>query len=386
MKEVLLIITGSVAAFKSLELIRLLKKDGYNVKVILTKGGGSFVTPLSASSLSKNEVFMEDSYKMEHISLSRTCDLIVVCPASASFINKLSAGIGGELALDVMLAKKQETQVLLCPAMNCEMWKNETVQKSIKCLEERNFIVINPQSGMLLCEEEGEGKLAPIEQIKQEIDDFFAYQNSFKGLKFLITNGGTIERIDDVRFISNFSSGLQGALITKEILKRGGEVFLVEARVNHNITLTSKNLHLIKVESAKEMLKEVQNIIQNHTLDGFFAVAAVSDFCVKKKTAGKIKKDTIPTLELEYNPDILEFVGNLTQNRPKKIIGFAVEEEENLITNGTKKLIKKNCDVIFANKMCFENSKTNGYILTKDSPMAFEGSKQELAKLLINYL
>lgn len=382
MKEILIIITGSVSAFKSLELIRMLKKEGHNINVILSKGGEDFVTPLSASALSGNDVLIEDSYNMEHISLSRKCDLILICPASASFINKLAYGFGGELALDLMLAKKQETQAMICPAMNVEMWNNEVLQNNLTELEKQDFTIINPQKGRLLCEEEGEGKLASLDFIFGEVKDFFSYQNSLKGLKFVITSGGTVEKIDNARFISNFSSGLQGALIAKELANRGAEVFVIEAKASHDIRLVNKNIKLIKVLSAKEMLDEVKQVLLNNKIEGFFAVAAVADFAVKNYFNGKIKKDKMPTLELEYNPDILSYVGNLKENRPNKVIGFAAEEE-NLIENGLGKLNKKNCDFIFANHMCFESLNTTGYLISSSKQESFKGSKKELASFLL---
>ena len=384
MKEVLLIITGSISAFKALELTRMLKKEGINVRIVLSNGGEMFVTPLSASALSGNEVIAKDTYKMEHISLSRNADLIVICPASASFINKLSYGIGGELALDIMLAKRSSTPVLICPAMNVAMWQNEAVQESLSKLKERDFMIMEPSSGVLLCEEEGVGKLAPIEEIRDEILGFFAIQNSLCGLKFLITNGGTVERIDDVRYISNFSSGLQGALIAREILKRGGEVFLVEAKTSYNLNLQGARLNIIKVQSALEMLEATLSVLEANKIEGFFAVAAVADFSVKNRVKGKLKKDKTPKIELEKNPDILETVGNLKKMRPKKVIGFAAEEEENLIQNGKKKLEKKNCDFVFANTMCFEIANTKGVLIGKKEQIPFFGSKKELARKLVS--
>jgi phosphopantothenoylcysteine decarboxylase/phosphopantothenate--cysteine ligase len=383
MKEVLLIITGSVSAFKSLELIRLLKKDGINVRVVLTKGGMDFITPLSASALSGNEVITADTYKMEHITLSRNADLIVVCPASASFINKLSSGVGGEIALDLILAKQNATRVMLFPAMNPSMWLNQSTKESIKTLERRDFIVINPAKGKALCDEEGEGKLPEIGAIHQEIIDFLVYKESLKGKKFLITNGATVERIDDARFVSNFSSGLQGALIAKEILKRGGEVFVVEGKTSYDFNLEGKLLHKIKVEPAIEMLDEVLKVVHSEKIEGFFAVSAVADFRVKNKVKGKLKKDEIQTLELEKNPDILKEVATLKSNRPKIVVGFSAEEEKNLLANGKNKLHNKNCDFLFTNSMCFGVESTTGYLLSENLQDRFSGLKLELAKLLI---
>jgi phosphopantothenoylcysteine decarboxylase/phosphopantothenate--cysteine ligase len=384
MKDVLLIITGSVSAFKSLELTRLLMKSGMNIKIVLSDGGEMFVTPLSASALSGNEVITKDTYKMEHIFLSRNADLILVCPASASFINKIACGIGGELALDIMLAKRSSTPVLICPAMNVAMWQNEAVVESIAKLKSRGFEFLEPTSGKLLCAEEGFGKLPSVQEIAEKVFGFFAHKKSLEGLKFVITNGGTIEKIDDVRYISNFSSGLQGALITKEILERGGEVLLIEGKTSYPFKLQYEKLSIVKVNSAIEMLEATLSAFENKKIDGFFAVAAVADFRVKNAVKGKIKKDTTPVLELEKNPDILEKIGNLRKNRPRKVIGFAAEEEQNLIKNGTLKLKKKNCDFIVANSLCFEMEETRGFIIEKEKTLPFSCKKSDLAKMLIN--
>lgn len=386
MKDILIIITGSVAAFKTLELIRLFVKNGDKVKVVLSGGAENFITPLSVSALSGSEVITKDTYKMEHISLSRKADLIIVCPASASFINKLALGIGGEISLDIFLAKKKETKVLIAPAMNVQMWENEVVKSNIVRLSEMGYKILSPIAGELLCKEEGVGKLANIEDIFNESYKIILKNNSLAGKKFLITNGGTVEKIDDVRFISNFSSGLQGALIAQELLERGGEVYMVEGSVSYNITLPGVNLFKFKILSALDMHKQVFDLIKNHKFEAFFAVAAVCDFRVKNRVIGKVSKENMFDIELIKNPDILYDVANLQINKPLKIVGFAAEEAINIEVNGEKKFKNKSCDVLFANEMCFEMKETKGIIFTSSNKETFYGSKQLFACKLVDLI
>lgn len=389
MKQILLVITGSIAAFKALELARILIRAGFRVKAVLSRGGQEFLTPISVSALTEQQVLLEDSHKMEHITASRNADLIILCPASASFLNKLASGIGGELALDVFLAKKVEVPVLIAPAMNVEMWKNKHTQNAVKNLSSLGYNFISPQNGELLCKEEGAGKLADIHEIFNEALQMIEFSSRLKGKKFLITNGATVEKIDEVRFISNFSSGLQGAVIAKQLLQMGATVFLVEGRVSYDVTLPSLNLHKTSVLSAKEMLASVMKIVEGNKIEGFFAVAAVSDFYVENAVKGKVKKDKMFELKLAKNPDILATIGALGKTRPKKVIGFAAEEAKNLLKNGEAKLKAKNCDAIFANNLCFESTMTEGYILLSKAPKkptAFKGGKQELAKKLIELI
>lgn len=387
MKSVLLIITGSVAAFKAYELIRMFVKSGIKVIPVLSRGGEAFLTPLSVSALAGEEVLMEDSYKMEHITSSRKCDAIIVYPASASFLNKLSYGAGGELALDIILAKLPETPLIIAPAMNVQMWKSEITTLSVSKLQRMGAYIINPESGMLLCEEKGEGRLVDTSIIYNEITEILKTRNKLNGKIAIITNGGTIEKIDDVRFISNFSSGLQGAEIAKEMLNMGATVFLVEANSHYDIVLPSQNLHKIKVESAVEMQKAVFDILEKHTIDYFFSTAAVADFRVKNRVSGKIKKDEMFEIVLEKNPDILKEVCNSKGKRPKIIVGFAVEEKANLVINGRKKIIQKGCDILFVNEMCFGSKNTQGTIIANDGKETlFAGTKAKLAKTLISSL
>lgn len=387
MKTILIIITGSVAAFKSLELIRLLRKSGFRIISALSKGGEAFVTPLSVSSLSGEETFTSDTYKMEHIHLSRKADLIIVCPASANFLNKCASGHGGELALDILLAAPKNVPVIFAPAMNTEMWTQSTTQSSIVKLQVDGGFIVMPSSGTLLCNENGEGKLACVKDIHAYALKLLETQIKLKGKKALITNGATIEKIDDARFISNFSSGLQGAFIAKELQKCGAEIFLVEGNTSHNVVLSKKLFHRFKVLSAHEMHQKVIKILESHQVDYFFSVAAVSDYRIRNFRKGKFPKEDLTSIELELNPDILKAVGFLKSFRPGKVIGFAAEEEENLKANGSKKLRNKNCDIVFANSMCFNEVFTKGIILTKEGEIeAFEGSKEKLAQKLIDFL
>jgi phosphopantothenoylcysteine decarboxylase/phosphopantothenate--cysteine ligase len=383
--KILFIITGSIAAFKSLELIRMLRKNlSAEITPVLSSGGELFVTPLSVSALSEKEVLTKDTYKMEHINVSRETDLILICPAGASFLNKIANGVGGDIALDLMLARLPSTPVVVAPAMNVQMWLNDTTKTSVSKLKDQGFYFIEPVSGELLCGENGEGKLEEVNIIYDKVLEYYNNLSKFKGKKVLITLGGTIERIDDVRYISNFSSGTQGAFIIKEFLLKGAEVTAVVGNVNSDVMkgLPSRNLHIIKIESALEMNEVVEVQIENNNFDYFFSVAAVGDFKVKNKTNGKLKKENgVIKIELEVNPDILSNVSS-SPKRPNFIFGFAVEEKQNMMQNGHLKLKKKGCDAIFVNDFHFGEKNTSGFIITKKDSIPFEGSKSELAKKL----
>lgn len=385
MKSILVIITGSVAAFKALELIRMFTNVGFNVKCVLSRGGEEFVTPLSVSALSGNEVITHDTYKMEHITLSRNVDAIIVCPASANFINKLSNGTGGEIALDIMLAKKPQTPVILCPAMNVEMWYNLKTQSSITSLLNQNYYIIDPKSGNLLCGEEGSGKLEDIDIIFEKTTSYLYNFSRLRGKKALVTLGGTIERIDDVRYISNFSSGMQGLLLVNQLAIMGAEVFAVIANVKNNNLRLPEYVKVIRVESGREMHRNVINIIENQEIDYFFSTAAVSDFYVKNKISGKIKKDKGLNLKFDLNPDILKDV-TCHKKRPKFVCGFAVEEKENLLKNGKKKFKEKGVDLLFVNGFNFGDVETEGFVISKNKSQSFAGSKDALARLLCSFL
>jgi len=344
-RKILLIICGGISAYKSLELIRLLKKQGAKVKTILTKSAKEFVTPLSVASLSKEKVYddlfnAENEAEMDHISLSRWADVILVAPATANTISKLSAGSSDDLASTVILASDKD--VFLTPAMNVRMWEHPSTKQNINKLKSYGYKIIGPEVGDMACGEFGEGKMTEPKNIFQIIEVYFSELKKNQKLKALVTAGPTNEYIDPVRFITNKSSGKQGYALAKSLSKRGFQTTLISGPTNLQI---DDNINLIKVETAYEMFKATQ---ENLPADVAIFSAAVADFKVKEKKNKKIKKQEYLNLELEENIDILNYVSKHNSLRPKLVIGFAAETN-NIQENAKKKLIEKNCDWIIAN-------------------------------------
>jgi len=344
-KKILLIICGGVSAYKSLELIRLLKKQGAKVKTILTKSAKEFVTPLSVASLSQEKVYddlfnAENEAEMDHISLSRWADVILVAPATANTISKLSAGSSDDLASTVILASDKD--ILLTPAMNVRMWEHPSTKQNLNKLKSYGYKIIGPEIGDMACGEFGEGKMTEPKDILQEIIMYFKSINKNKKLKALVTAGPTNEYIDPVRFITNKSSGKQGYALAKSLAKKGFQTTLISGPTNLEV---DHNINLIKVETAGQMLKATQ---ENLPADIAIFAAAVADFKIKEANNEKIKKQEHLHLELEKNVDILNYVSKHNSLRPKLVIGFAAETN-NIQENSKKKLIEKNCDWIIAN-------------------------------------
>jgi phosphopantothenoylcysteine decarboxylase/phosphopantothenate--cysteine ligase len=392
-KKILLIITGSVAAYKAMDLIRLLAKKSFDVTCILTKAACEFITPLLASSLSGNKTYnqlfsIDDELEMGHINLSRQVDLIVVAPATADFIAKIANGFADDLASSVVLAANKK--IIIAPAMNEKMWSNKSTQKNVVKAVEAGISMIEPESDILACGEFGIGKMAAPEKICQKICDFFEHQNQLKGKKILITGGATYEPIDPVRFIGNHSSGKQAIEIAKILHEMGADVTLIAGNIREVIFLPQENI--IRVKTAEEMFFEVKKNLPKTNV--FIGCAAVSDFKVKNFSNQKIKKTAEKNLilELEKNPDILEFVGT-SKKRPNLVIGFAAESE-NLQKYAKEKLLKKNCDLIVANDVeagkIFGSDQTKVFLVSKNkSENLGKISKANLAKILaeriINY-
>ena len=344
-KKILLIICGGISAYKSLELIRLLKKQGTQIKTILTKSAKEFVTPLSVASLSQEKVYddlfkAENESEMDHISLSRWADLIVVAPATANTISKLSSGSSDDLASTVILASNKD--IFLTPAMNVRMWEHPSTKENRKKLKSYGYKIIGPEIGDMACGEFGEGKMTQPQEILKEIQNYFNQLNKYKKFKALVTAGPTYEYIDPVRFITNKSSGKQGFALAKSLAKKGFETTLISGPTNLKI---DKNINLIEVETADEMFKATQN---NLPTDVAIFSAAVADFKVKEQKSEKIKKQEYMNLNLEKNVDILNYISNHNSLRPKLVIGFAAETN-NIQKNAKKKLIEKNCDWVIAN-------------------------------------
>ena len=344
-KKILLIICGGIAAYKSLEIIRLLKKNGAILKTILTQSGAEFVTPLSITSLSQSKVYqdlfsIENEVEMDHISLSRWADLILIAPATANTISKLANGSSDDLASTVALASNKK--IFIAPAMNVRMWDHQSTRQNIAKLRTFNYKLIGPEIGDMACGEYGEGKMSEPEKIIDELEIYFKNLKISNKLKAIVTAGPTNEYIDPVRFITNKSSGKQGYEIAKSLSKKGFDTTLISGPTNLEI---DNDISLIKVETAEEMFQATLNSLP---CDVAIFSAAVSDYKIKEASKIKIKKQDKLNLELEKNVDILNYVSNHNSLRPKLVVGFAAETN-NLENYANKKLIEKNCDWIVAN-------------------------------------
>jgi len=350
-KKILFIICGGVSAYKTLETIRLFKKNNAEIKTILTKSAKEFVTSLSVASLSKGKVYddlfnSENEAEMDHISLSRWADLIIVAPATANTISKLSQGSSEDLASTVILASNK--QIFLVPAMNVRMWEHKSTKNNIKKLREYGYRCIGPVVGDMACGEYGEGKMSEPSDIYNNIKNFLSNQINKKNIRALVTAGPTNEYLDPVRFITNKSSGKQGYEIAKSLSRRGFDTTLISGPTNLSI---NDDVKLIKVETAEEMFHATQ---KNLPFDIAILSAAVSDFKINQTKKNKIKKQDKLTINLEKNIDILNFVSNHNSMRPKLVIGFAAETND-LEANAKEKLLNKNCDWIIANDVSQEH-------------------------------
>ena len=358
-KKILLIIGGGISAYKALDLIRMLRKSNVEIKTILTKSGKEFVTPLSIASLTSNKVF-EDIFnannesEIDHISLSRWADLLLVIPTTANMMSKLSYGRAEDLASTVILASNKD--VLLVPAMNVRMWLHKATQKNLKTLLDFGYKFIGPSNGEMACGEYGEGKMSSPRQILSFLKDYFNNRDLIKKKKIsaLVTTGPTREYLDPVRYISNESSGKQGYEIALALKKLGIKTTLIAGPTSLNF---SKDLDVKKVSTAEDMLYSVKKHLP---VDIAVCAAAVSDFKPLKKNKDKIKKNknNFSSIKLEKNKDILDYLGKSNKLKPKYLVGFSAETE-NLIENSIKKLNDKYCDMIIANDVSKKNTGFN---------------------------
>jgi len=344
-KKILYIICGGISAYKSLETIRLFKKNGAQIKTILTNSAKEFITPLSVASLSQGKVYsdifsVENETEMDHIALSRWADVILIAPATANTISKLAQGTTNDLASTVVLASNKE--IYLAPAMNVRMWEHQSTKQNLKKLISYGYKLIGPEIGEMACGEYGEGKMSEPDKISNEINNYFLNLKKNKNLKALVTAGPTNEYIDPVRFITNKSSGKQGYEIAKSLSKRGFDTTLISGPTNLKIP---DDIKLIQVETADEMLFQTQ---KNLPANVAVFSAAVADFKINKKFKKKIKKQDSLNLNFEKNVDILNYVSKHNSMRPDLVIGFAAETD-NIESNAEKKLNNKNCDWIIAN-------------------------------------
>lgn len=367
-RTILLIVGGGIAAYKSAELIRLIRKSGGGVRVILTKAGREFVTPLTLAGLSGEKVYedlfsLTDETEMGHIELSRSADLVVVAPATADLMAKAANGLANDLASTTLLAT--DKRVLMAPAMNVRMWEHPATQRNLATLRADGVTVVGPNAGEMACGEFGPGRMAEPVEILAAIGGMFgtkgipmpapapikeiagparANGNLLAGKHVLITAGPTHEPIDPVRYIANRSSGKQGYALAEAARDQGARVTLISGPVALS---PPAGVMLVRIETAREMNDAVEAALP---ADIAIFAAAVADWRVKSEAGQKLKKDgnAIPPLDLEENPDILARVTRHPTLRPKLVVGFAAETE-NVIAHATAKRARKGCDLIVAN-------------------------------------
>jgi phosphopantothenoylcysteine decarboxylase/phosphopantothenate--cysteine ligase len=346
--KILLIVSGGIAAIKSYDLVRELMKNNCDVTVILTHAAQKFVTITAMSSLTKNTVYtdlfdIELEKNIGHIALSRNVDKVLIAPATADFIAKIANGLCDDLATTTCAAC--DKPIFIAPSMNEKMWDNPANKRNLKFLSDNeNITIIPPEYGLMACGETGIGRMAEIPVLIHSLMDT---KQTLLEKNILITAGATVEQIDPVRFISNFSSGKQGFALASEAVKMGAKVTLIAG--NTNLTVP-QGVTFIKVNTASEMLQRCLDCVDVCDIDIGIFTAAVCDW-KPKYSVHKIKKSVSQTkmiLEFTKNPDILKTIGH-HKKRPKYLIGFAAETE-NLLENAQKKLTEKNCDVIYANQ------------------------------------
>lgn len=385
-KNILLGITGGIAAYKICTLIRDFKKNGANVKVVCTPNSLNFVTKLTMQNLSQNDVFVEEfdikDWKPEHISLADWADVMVIAPATANTISKIATGIADNLLTSIACAFSK--QMFIAPAMNCHMWENPNVQENILKLKTQGVEFIDPESGFLACGYLGKGRLCSLDKILNAVGEYFSFSQILKGKKVVITSGGTIEDIDPVRYISNYSSGKMGFSLAKVAQKMGAEVVLI----------TTKDVQfpfrVVRVKSARDMQNALDNEFE--TSDIVIMAAAVADYRVKNYSEQKMKKtesDTL-TLELVKNPDILK---HLCEKKTHQIVVGFCAESQNLIENAKVKIRKKNCDYLVANDISrhdigFSSDENEVVIFNKNGEsVKFEkASKDVIARKILEYI
>ena len=381
-KNVLVGITGAIAAYKVCELIRLFKKNNANVKVVVTPNALNFVTKTTLESLSQNAVDIEQfnikEYKPEHIALTDEADIFVIAPASANTIAKMALGICDNLLTSTFCAFKKP--VVIAPCMNTNMWENPAVEKNIETLKNRGIKVIEPDTGFLACGTNGKGRLADINLIYDTVKDILLPEQILKGKKVVITAGGTKENIDAVRYIGNYSSGKMGIALADSAYKLGADVVLIST------VDVDKKYKVINVQTAQEMYDKVNEEFKDaYTL---IMAAAVSDYRVKNKSEQKIKKDGNPLIiELVENPDILKEMSKIKRN-DQIVVGFCAESQ-NLMEFAKQKISKKKCDYICANDISkkdigFSSNDNELYIIDKEMNVChFEKADKQIIAMKI---
>ncbi len=389
-KRILLIISGGIAAYKSLELIRALRAAGAHVRCALTAGGRQFVTPLAVAALSGEKVYedlfsLTDEAEMGHIALSRSADLVVVAPASADLLAKMAQGLADDLASTLLLAT--DTDILAAPAMNVRMWTHAATQANVATLEARGVRFVGPDEGEMACGEFGPGRMAEPDAILAAIERYFGVDAPLAGRRALVTSGPTIEPIDPVRFIANRSSGKQGHAIAAACAGLGAEVTLVSGPT---ALPDPAGVRVVHVETAREMLAACEKALP---VDAAICAAAVSDWRPAATRKGKIKKErgtkraAPPTLRLVENPDILARLAAAGNRRPTLVVGFAAETG-NVVAEAQAKRVRKGCDWILANDVSpgtgtFGGARNTVHLITEDGTEHWpEMSKDEVARRL----
>ncbi len=383
-KRIVIGVSGSIAAYKSPDIVRRLQDLGAEIKVILTDGGAKFITELALQSISQNKVHnnlwdKEAELSMGHIELAKWADAILIAPASANTIANISSGKACDLLTSVILAS--DAELLIAPAMNQQMYKSSALQDNLNTIKNRNIEIIDPEYGNQACGDVGQGRLASSSEIAEQVARKFT-NNKLTGKKVLITLGATIEAIDPVRYISNHSSGKMGSALVDACIESGADVTCIYGNISTTLNNRSNN---ISANSAEQMHTNVMQNIKNQ--DVFIACAAVSDYRVKNIAHNKIKKNNLDlTIELTPNKDILADVCKLEE---KPIcIGFAAETQ-NTIENAQKKLKNKACDAIILNDVSnddfgFNSDENEVYFLSKNiNQKIAKNSKYKVAKKII---
>ena len=386
-RQIVLGVTGGIAAYKAAEFVRLLVKKGAHVHVVMSQNAQEFVTPLTFQTLSGNSIvtdpftLLEDA-QIGHVALADLAELIVILPATANIIGKIANGIADDFLSTMVMASK--APVLFAPSMNVNMWQNQALQKNIQILLERGYQIIEPGEGELACHWYGKGRLAELDEVVEKVEDLFS-QKDLKGERILITAGPTQEPIDPVRFITNRSSGKMGYALAKVARRRGAEVILVTGPTL--LSLARRDIDVVPVQTAAEMREAVLNHMEGCTV--VIKTAAVSDYRPRVISQTKLKKaDPHYSLELERTTDILGEIGKGKGDRV--VVGFAAETED-LIANARKKLLEKNLDFIVVNDVTKPgsgfNSDTNQVKILfpsgegRDLPVM---SKEEVSQVILD--
>lgn len=388
-KHILIGVTGGIAAYKACDLVSKLSKKDYEIKVLMTKHATEFVAPLTFEALSNHPVYSDLFDKnienpIEHIDLAKWADLMVIVPASGNVIAKVVHGIADDFLSTTFLACFRKK--MICPAMNVHMYENPITQENLKKAKELGYLIVEPEVGLLACNDVGNGKLASVDTMVKAIDDVFSKEESLKGKNVLITAGPTQEALDPVRYISNHSSGKQGYAIAKAAKDLGANVTIVSGPVSLN---DIEGVHTIHIKSAQQMFDAVKENLDS--ADYIIMAAAVADYRPESISDQKIKKgDGSLQINMVRNPDILAYAG-AHKKENQFICGFAMETE-NLEANAYKKLVEKNCDMLIANNLFTYgagfNTDTNVVTLLKGNekiqlPML---SKEELGYKILETL